>query len=370
MKLPEILSRFAVILVILACILSLPGCAGREPAEITVVKQDNSSEQAEDAVSPQGKVYFTFFDTASYVYSYANDSAEQFENCSADVAAILKKYHELFDIYHEYSGINNLCTINKAAGGEPVKVSKELVDFLIYAKELYERTDGEMNVMLGSVLRLWHECRENSENGKETAIPTEKELAEASLHTDISLLEIDEKKLTVRISDSKASIDVGALGKGYATEKAAQMLENKGKAGYALNIGGNIRTIGTRPDGSGWVTGIKDPKDNSAPFPVKLCLKNVSCVTSGDYERFFTVDGIRYCHIIDKDTMYPPDYFSSVTVITKDSAVADCLSTALFCMPQEDGLKLISEFPGTEAIWITQSGEILYSPGIDTWLEK
>ena len=239
-----------------------------------------------------------------------------------------------------------------------MKVERELIDFLLYAKELYAVTNGEMNIMMGSVLRLWHDCREEG-----TRIPTEEELAAAALHTSISSLEIDVDKQTVRISDPEASIDVGALGKGYATERAAQYLESIGAESYVLNIGGNIRIIGTKTDGSGWKTGIKNPQDPSA-YAKYLTLADTSCVTSGNYERYYTVNGERYHHIIDKDTLMPSTFFSSVTIITSDSGLADALSTALFAMSYEDGLKIVEKIGGVEVVWITPEGEIYTTSGI------
>ncbi len=316
---------------------------------------------------PQGKAFFAYFDTVSYVYSYAEDSVEQFSERAELVSGVLEKYHRMFDIYHEYTGMNNLCTVNRLAGGEPVEVDRELIDFLLYAKELYTLTNGEMNVMLGAVLSLWHDCRVAAENG-EARLPDEQELLEAAGHTDISLLEIDEEKLTVRISDEHSSIDVGALGKGYATERAAQQLEAQGVSGYVLNIGGNLRIIGTKPDGSGWITGIRDPQNEGGSIDRRLLLADISCVTSGVYERYFTVDGKRYHHIIDKDTCYPAAYFSSVTVVSGDSALADALSTALFCMPIDEGTELLKGLDA-EALWIFPSGEIEYSENFSQYME-
>ena len=185
--------------------------------------------------------------------------------------------------------------------------------------------------------------------------PEAEALAEANLHTDISSLEIDAENCTVRISDPLASIDVGALGKGYATEKAAQYLKDLGTESYVLNIGGNIRIIGTKVDGSGWKTGIKNPADTST-FASYITISDTSCVTSGDYERYFMVGGKKYHHIIDKDTLMPADYFSSVTIITPDSGLADALSTALFSMSYEDGLALVQKLGGVDVLWITSDG--------------
>ena len=321
-------------------------------------------------IEPQGKAYFTYFDTVSYVYSYAGDSAERFEERSAEVSHILEKYHKLFDIYHEYSGINNLCTVNRQAGGEPVPVDEELIRFLDVAKELYETTGGEMNVMMGAVLRPWHDCREAAaDTPQNAALPDSDALQEAAKHMDFSLLEIDHENNTVRISDPAASLDVGALGKGYATERAADFLREDGAESYVLNVGGNIRIIGTKPDGSGWVTGIRNPDGGEKDFAISLRLKDTACVTSGVYERYFVVDGERYHHIIDKDTLYPAGYFASLTVLTKDSGLADALSTALFCMSYEEGLALAEQMEGVEILWIFPDGGIKYTQGVEALIE-
>lgn len=322
-------------------------------------------------IEPQGKAYFTYFDTVSYVYSYAGDSAERFDERSAEVSAILGEYHKLFDIYHEYSGMNNLCTLNRQAGGEALPVDEKLITFLDYAQKLYELTGGEMNVMMGSVLRLWHDSREAAaEDPAAAELPGEEALAEAAGHIDFSALEIDRERLTLRISDPEASIDVGALGKGYATERAAEFLEADGAEGYVLNVGGNIRIVGTKPDGSGWVTGIRNPAGDEKEFAISLRLKDTACVTSGVYERYFVVDGQRYHHIIDKDSLFPADYFASLTVLTQDSALADALSTALFCMSYEDGLAMVSGMDGVEILWIFPDGEIRYTDGVEKLIEK
>ena len=302
---------------------------------------------------PQTKYVNTYFDTVSIFSSYLGDSKEAFEENCDELENILCKYHRLFNIYYEYSGINNLRTVNIAAGKEAVKVDRELIDFLLYAKEMYSMTGGEVNIMMGSVLSIWHKCREDAEDNPNPKLPTEAELAEAGKHISIDALVIDETASTVYISDPEASIDVGALGKGYAAQLAAEHLRNKGVSSYLLNIGGNICAIGTRTDTTPWTTAITNPdRSSSDPFVATIALSNMCCVTSGDYQRYFFADGKKYHHIIDKDTMMPTEYFSSVTVLTKDSALGDALSTALFCMSYEDGLKLIETLEGVEVLWV------------------
>lgn len=314
---------------------------------------------------PIGKVTYAYFDTVSYIYDYANDTDDEFDKCSSDVFGILDYYHRLFDIYNSYDGINNLYTINANAGLKPIKVDSELIDFLLYCKEVYELTEGKMNVMMGSVLSIWHEHRQIAiDDPANGTVPDMEQLKSASEHMSIDSLVIDENEGTVFISDKDAKIDVGAIGKGYATEKAAQYLIENEKEGYVLNIGGNIRIIGTKPDGSKWSTGIKNPNDPDGNFPIKISIANTSCVTSGIYERYYVVKNVRYHHIIDGETLMPANYFSSVTVITEDSGLADALSTALFCMDKESGEKVVNKIGNVDVIWIYSDGKVEYTENV------
>ncbi len=300
----------------------------------------------------------TCFDTVSRIYCYADCSDDEFEESCRAVWDVLLRYHRLLDIYNEYSGMNNLCTLNENAGGDAVVLDRELIDFLLYAKEVYALTGGKTNVMIGALTSLWHDAREGG-----GYVPDAAELEAAAEHIGIELLEIDEVACTARITDSRARIDVGALGKGYATEAAAQLLEGRGVTSYVLNIGGNIRTVGQKPDGSDWSIGITDPRDVSKTAATVL-ISELSCVTSGDYQRYFTLNGTRYHHIIDTETLMPAEYFSSVTVICKDSALADALSTALFCMSHKDGLALVSSLDEkVEVVWIDHDGVIYSTDG-------
>lgn len=317
--------------------------------------------------SPRSVTRYGMFDTFTTVQSYGTDSDEVFEAQSKQVFDILEYYNRQFDIYNEYEGINNLCTVNKNAGIAPVTVDQELIEFLEYAVEICNKCNGEINIAMGSVLSLWHDARENAGSGSLAELPSVEQLEEASQHTDIDSIVIDKSSSTVYISDPKTSIDVGAIGKGYAVMKATEYLrECTDSNGYVINAGGNISLLGTKSDGSGWITGITNPdKIDENQFATRIEISDTSCVTSGNYERFFEFNGEIYHHIIDKDTLYPARYFSSVTVICNDSAVADALSTALFCMSIEEGVELLAQFEGVEVIWITLDGVTEKTSGVN-----
>lgn len=348
MKFKQLISAVAVIVILLSC----ASCG----------LSDKSSDP-----DTKAKSYYEYFDTVSVIISYLGDSESDFNaNCDA-VSELLQKYHRLFDIYYEYSGINNLKTVNDNAGIAPVEVDDELIDFLLYAKDIYNITNGKTNIAMGAVTALWHKAREDAADSPESAyLPSPDDIAEAMKHCDINSLIIDKTGGTVFISDADMRLDVGALGKGYATELAAKLLEERRATSYVLNIGGNIRTVGSKPSGEGWVTGITNPdKSSDESFVTRVVIKDTSLVTSGDYERFYTVGGINYHHIIDPLTGMPARYFSSVSVFAKDSGLADALSTALFCMSYEDGIKLVDKLGDVEVIWVTAEGEVKMTENIE-----
>ena len=322
-----------------------------------------SCDEADVKSEPMTKQYYDLFNTVSVIYSYAGDSRESFgRNCSV-AETVLRDYHKLFDVYYEYDGITNLATVNRMAGEGPLKVDERLIDFLLYAKEMYALTGGRTNIALGSVLSLWHDAREGADEDGASTPPTEEALREASLHTSIDSIVIDKEAFTVEITDPALSIDVGAIGKGYAVERAKEALIAHGVTSYVINVGGNVAAIGTKDGKDGWKTAIKNP-NNPSEYALCVMISDTSCVTSGNYERYFIHGGKRYHHVIDPETLMPSEYFASVTVITEDSALADTLSTALFVMSYEDGLSLISSLSGVEAVWIYGSGEIKYTDGV------
>ncbi len=302
---------------------------------------------------PKSKDIYGFFDTASRIYDYSGMTDGEFSELSALIEERLDLYHRLFDIYHSYSGITNIKDINDRAGGGATAVSPELFDFLEYAKSIHTLTEGEVNIAMGSVLSVWHEYREAGEK-----IPDKELLSEAAKHTDINALVLERDSLSVTLTDSEMSLDVGAVGKGYAAEMVAGELERLGYNSIVLDLGGNLRAIGAKPDGKGWKTGVRNPDITAEGYLYEFELSDGAAVTSGNYERYYTVDGKRYHHIIDKDTLMPSEHFVSVTVICPDSALADALSTALFNMTKDAGKELISRLENVKAVWLTSSGEV------------
>lgn len=307
-------------------------------------------------------VYYDVFDTVVRFSGYA-ESESVFQEKSSLVHDSLVEYHKLFDIYHTYPGISNLKTVNDNAGGSPVKVDPRIIDLLQFGRETDEMSGHHVDITLGAVLSLWHECREQAILDPSAAkLPDYDSLKEASLHTGFDKLVIDETQGTVTLKDSLMSLDVGAIAKGYA---AARVMEQV-PAGYLLSLGGNVTVNGSKPDDLPWSVGIQDPDDPSLLLHT-IEAKDLSVVTSGDYQRAFWLDGVCYHHIIDPSTLYPAQRWRSVTVLCSDSAAADALSTALFLLDKSSGETLLARYHA-EAIWVATDGTEFSSPGFSEHL--
>lgn len=313
---------------------------------------------------------FNSFDTATTVIGYARTRAE-FNEVSDRVFERLRHYHMLFDIYHKYDGLENLCTVNSLVNGQhrEVAVHRDIVDMLLYAKEMYGMTGGTLNVAMGSVLSIWHDYRTAGlDDPSSAALPPMSALLTAAEHVNIDAVVIDEAASTVMITDPKVTLDVGAIAKGWAVERIARELEADGITGYTLNVGGNVRTIGTQDGGRPWIVGIENPfEDPNEPYLKYLALQSAAVVTSGSYQRAYVVGDKSYHHIIDPETLMPSERYVTVSVLCANSGLGDALSTALFCMSIEDGRALVAALDGVEVMWMTPDGEITVTEGFSAY---
>lgn len=345
----------AAILVGFTILSSLPACSGH-----TKKRYDAS--------------FLELFDTVSVIVGYT-ENKDVFTRYSQMAYDELEVYNQLFDIYNDYDGVNNIKTINGNAGVKPVKVDQKILDLLSFSGEMDKKTDGKVNIAFGDVLSLWHDHRTAGQSDPESAtLPDYEELKARNLHINIDDMIIDEKASTVYLKDPEMSLDVGAIAKGYAVERTAVTLQKAGFENGAISVGGNVRTIGNKFDEKGreipWSVGIQNPDLSSEDKTLYILhLSGESLVTSGVYERYYTVDGKQYHHIIDPETLMPAEYFLSVSIICKDSGMADALSTAVFNMPYEEGSKLIEKLDGVEALWVFPDYSTKYSSGFEKWCD-
>ena len=325
---------------VLLCLL-LGGCAG--------AKQEKKQYTA---------TFLTLFDTVTTVVGRA-DSEAQFKEKAQKVHDALLEYHQLFDIYNDYEGIHNLKTVNDAAGFGPVQVDSRIIWLLSECKKIFGTTGGKVNVAMGSVLKLWHDARSDGIDDPANAkLPDRSALESAAEHTDLDAVVIDDAASTVFITDPRLRLDVGAIAKGWAVQQVAEKMP----AGLLISVGGNVCATGPKDEsGTPWVVGVQDPAGGDSYLHTLYVTKG-SVVTSGDYQRTYMVDGKLYHHIIDPETLYPSEYWRSVTVVCDHSGWADALSTALFLLPLEEGQELLAQFDA-KAMWVNAGGEIFYSPG-------
>ncbi len=302
--------------------------------------------------------FLTLFDTVTTVVGKAESEAA-FQEKVKPLHDDLEKYHRLFDIYNTYEGLVNLKTVNDTAGNAPVKVDPILLDLIADCKTYYTVTGGKFNPALGSVLQLWHEARNDGINDPLHAyLPEENALREAAKHCNPEDIVIDWENSTVFFADPLLKLDVGGIAKGWAVQKACEKIQD----GLLVSVGGNVYATGPKTvEGAPWGVGIVDPFGKSEYLHI-LNIKKGSVVTSGSYQRAYTVEGKRYHHIIDPDTLYPTDLWVSVTVVTEDSGLADILSTTLFLLSREEGQKILDRYEA-EALWVDTKGTKFYSPG-------
>lgn len=331
------------------------------------------------------KTFMGAFDTVTTYMTYAK-SQDDFDKQCALIEKDLDYYDHLFDKYTSYDQLHNVKTINDNAGEKAIEVDQPLIDLLEISIERNKTISQKVNIAFGSVINIWHDYREVAETHDGVGeVPTDQELKKVNQHTNIESIEIDKKAKTVYINDANVSIDVGATAKGYAVELIKQDLIEMGVDNFLLSGGGNVASHGERKiakEGDFYLkecqnkfcVGIESPKDgnfsheegdDNSENEAILVVQGESIVTSGDYQRFYKdINGVRYHHLIDPETLYPAIHFRSVSIITEDSGLADFLSSAVFLMTYEDGLRLIDSLDGVEAIWLLDDGKIKLSSGL------
>lgn len=258
----------------------------------------------------------------------------------------------------DYSS-TELIEVNRAAGDHPVEVSADTFYVVERGLEYSRMTDGAFDVSIGPMVDLWGIGTEYAE------VPSEEEIDRHLELVDYSKVELDPEARTIYLPEEGMGLDVGAIAKGYAADEVARILGEEGIEHALLDFGGNILAIGLKPDGSQWKIGIQNPLERRGAFLGVVEDNEMTVVTSGDYERFFEKDDLRYHHIIDSRTGYPARTgLSSVTIVAEDSTEADALSTAVYVMGIERGAELIERLDGVEAAFVTKDRSVYMTSGM------
>ncbi len=248
--------------------------------------------------------------------------------------------------------------INRNAGIKPVKVDPELFDLINTAIGISKLTDGAFDISYASMDKIW------KFDGSMTVMPSEEEIASSVSKVGFQHIVLDKENSTVFLKLKGMKIGFGAIGKGYAADRAKSLLIQKGVPSGIINASGDMNTWGRQPDGSEWKVAITNPLDKNKVFAI-LPITNGAVVTSGNYEKYVKLNGKRYTHIIDPRTGYPSSGIISVTVFAPKAELADALATSVFVMGIEAGLDRINQMPKVECIIIDDKGNIAKSQHIE-----
>lgn len=272
------------------------------------------------------------------------------ENILKGCKELCQKYDTLFSRTNEASEIYK---INHAKGA-PVEVSADTIAIIKEGIHYSKLSQGSFDITIGSVSSLWDFKAETP------VVPSADKLSTAVSHVNYEHISISGN--TVTLSDPKTHIDVGAIAKGYIADRLKDYLLENGIEHATINLGGNIQTIGTKPDGSPYNIGIQKPFDETGKPLTSVKISDQSVVTTGIYQRYFEKDNKIYHHILDPKTGYPcENNLHSVTIITDSSVAADSLSTTCFLLGYEKAMNLIDQLDNVDAVFITDDGEIHYS---------
>ena len=314
--------------------------------------------------------FFDTFDTLITIIGYTEDQ-ETFDRVTEQAKERFTGLHRFYDAYREYPGVQNIYTLNRDAGKAPVEVSPELMGLLCFVKEWQPRLKGTVNIAMGGVLGIWHDHREMGANDEANArLPDMEALRAEAEHQDLDTVMLDVENGVIFFTDPMVRLDVGAVAKGYATERVALWMLDSDMPHFLINAGGNVRAGLPPMDGRAhWSIGIQDPDSALGALGGEAAVEVVylsdrSVVTSGDYFRFYYVDGARYHHLISPQTLMPATENRAVSIVCEDSGVADIVSTAVFLLPYEEGLELVERLDGVEALWVRADGEVCMTEGM------
>lgn len=286
---------------------------------------------------------------------HGND--EQLLKLASDAGfAEIKRLEALMSHYKDDSDV---ARINKDAGKEPVKVSQETIDVIETAKKASEMSSGAFDITMGALGKVWHFTKDDK---GEPVPPAKYEIETLLPLIDYQQIIIDENSNTVKLGRNGMRINLGGIAKGYIVSKAVEKIKSKGIKKGIIHAGGDMFVF-NESDDKPFKIGIRHPREKDKIIGT-IEISNGAVATSGDYERFFIKDGTRYHHIMNPKTGFPASKVQAVTIVAKDGTMADAISTAVFVMGLEDGMKLIEKLPGLAGLIVDADGNIHLSSGL------
>lgn len=276
------------------------------------------------------------------------------------LAAAFARITEIEKVTDRFTADSEISAINRAKGPGPIAVSTDMLKMLMISQKISELTSGAFDITVAPLVDVWG----FDVGGR---LPSTEEIEHERERVDYRRVIIDEDLKTITLMDPPVRIDLGGIAQGYAAGEAEKIIRARGITSGVINISGDISVIGDKT-GQPWRIGVQDPR-NTAALCAVIKAKDVAIVTSGDYERCFFVDGVRYHHILDPKTGYPARGCVSVTVVTRDVALADGLSTAIFVLGPEAGADLARSLEGVDVMIVSDDGKRIVTPGLSEIME-
>ena len=284
-------------------------------------------------------------------------------NAEQGVAAAFAEFQRLHTLTNNFDENSQLSKINQMAGKSKVLVDPDLMQIIAFSQEVSEKLGDSFDITVGPLTKLW------GIGHKGEYIPSQAEIDKVLPLVNYHLVQLDPANHTVYLPKEGMSLDLGGIAKGYATDKAIEILKAKGITSALVNAGGDVRVIGNKPDGKPWRIGVQNPRQDDG-ISAKLALTQWDTMeTSGDYQRFIMKDGIRYSHILNPRTGWQPREVASVTMVNNSSTYGDILSKPIFVLGVAKGLEILKQFPGTEVVIVTMDGKIIVTPGLEGKIE-
>lgn len=341
-------------LVVAAYVLMRSGMLPQPWSATRVVPGEGGDKAAEARTSQQDEYVESQFLMNTYVSIRAFGAGAQ-----AAVGAAFDEMRRVEGLMSRFVPTSDISRVNQAAGADPVRVSDETFMLLEKAQECSQLSGGAFDITIGPVVDAWGFGTDSPH------VPDQGALAKATALVNFRAVGLDPVAKTARLAVPGMSIDLGGIAKGYAGDRAAAVLREHGVEHALIDAGGNIVAVGTRPDGSPWHIGIRDPRGTSPTDTIGpvVEVRDRAVVTSGDYERFFMEGRRRYHHIFDPKTGMPATRAESATVIARDSLDADMLSTAIFVLGPVEGMKMLERLDGVAGMVVGADGKMTFSPG-------
>lgn len=281
------------------------------------------------------------------------------QNAAAVATLAEQEIERLENLMSFFIDDSEVCRINNSAGIRAESISHDTLYVLNKSKQYSKLSSGRFDITAGKLADLWgvftkHEC-----------VPSKETVVSALKLIDYEDIILNDRECTAKLLKHGQKIDLGAIAKGYAGDKMCEIYKQHGITSAFVNIGGNVMTVGSKPDGTPWCIGLQNPDGARGEYIGAISVYNKSVVTSGDYVRYFEMDNIRYHHILDPITGYPSESgLKSATVIAKSSLEADAVSTAIFVSGLEEGLRLVNGINGVDAVFITKDNGVYVTEGI------